>query len=35
MTGAPIPKGANAVIKKEDVEINENSIILNKQLKGK
>lgn len=33
MTGAPIPKGANAVIKKEDVEIKENSIILKKQLK--
>lgn len=33
MTGAPIPKGANAVIKKEDVEVKENSIILKKQLK--
>ena len=30
MTGAPIPKGANAVIKKEDVEVKENSIILQK-----
>ena len=33
MTGAPIPKGADAVIKQEDVECNENMIVLNKQLK--
>ena len=33
MTGAPIPKGANAVIKQEDVDFKGNSIILKKQLK--
>ena len=34
MTGAPIPKGANAVIKQEDVIlIDDNSIILNKNIK--
>ncbi|MCQ2968805.1 MAG: molybdopterin molybdotransferase MoeA [Clostridium sp.] len=33
MTGAPIPKGANAVIKKEDVEVKENRIVLKKELK--
>lgn len=33
MTGAPIPKGADAVIKQEDVECNENMIVFNKQLK--
>jgi molybdopterin molybdotransferase len=30
MTGAPIPKGANAVIKQEDVVIEEDYIILRK-----
>lgn len=33
MTGAPIPVGANAVVKKEDVNIFENSIVINKRLK--
>lgn len=32
MTGAPIPKGAEAVIKKEDVTIYDDEIILNKEL---
>lgn len=33
MTGAPIPKGANAVIKQEDVTLEDDYIILNKSLK--
>lgn len=33
MTGAPIPKGADAVIKKEDVTIESDKIIINKKLK--
>lgn len=33
MTGAPIPKGANAVIKQEDVTLEDDYIILNKRLK--
>lgn len=32
MTGAPIPKGANAVIKQEDVFINDRSIEINKSV---
>ena len=32
MTGAPIPKGANAVIKQEDVIIEDNNIIIRKEI---
>ncbi|MDY6226435.1 MAG: molybdopterin molybdotransferase MoeA [Clostridium sp.] len=32
MTGAPIPKGANAVIKQEDVIIEDNNIIITKEI---
>ena len=35
MTGAPIPKGANAVIKQEDVTVYDNDyIVLNRELKA-
>ena len=33
MTGAPIPKGANAVIKQEDVTLEDDFIILKKNIK--